>query len=194
MPISFDRLGLLFTLFSESFYSRQAKQHVSRFIRTVARGPVIDLGGGTGTLLDLAHRAKAHLVYVSVDPALGMLQYVPHYALRVAARSEEIPLGSATVGAVLIGDAMHHFQDLDRALGEIHRILMPEGRLFIFDIDPTTLLGRLVTGAERWMGEPGNFRSPRDLRKVLTRNGFLFLARGGGARYTVEAKKLALRS
>jgi ubiquinone/menaquinone biosynthesis C-methylase UbiE len=190
MSIPFDRLGLWFKLFSALFYPRSAKQHLFNFIRTVEPGSlVIDLGGGTGILLDFAHRVRADLTYLCVDPALGMLKYVGQYGYRVAARGEYLPFMDCMVGAVMIGDAVHHFIEPDRAIEEVRRTLKPGGKLFIFDINPQTFVGGIVVALERLLREPVNFYSPEQLQDLLAGNGFTVLDKGHGWRYTLEAEK-----
>jgi SAM-dependent methyltransferase len=164
MAIPFERLGLWFKLFSVLFYPREAKQHAFAFIQHAEpSGFVVDLGGGAGTLLNLTHKIRTDLTYLCVDPAIGMLKYVPPYAQRVAALSEDLPFGDNTVVAVMIGDAIHHFTDPERGIKEVHRILKPGGRLFIFDINPKTRTGRIAVGMERRLREPANFYSPEHL-------------------------------
>jgi ubiquinone/menaquinone biosynthesis C-methylase UbiE len=190
MPISFDRLGRWFDLFSTAFYPKRAKQHVADFIRTIEpAGFVIDLGGGTGTLLNLAYRMRTDLAYFCADPALGMLKYVRRYAYRVAARGEYLPFKGDIVAAVMIGDAIHHFTDPEGAIEEVSRILKGGGKLFLFDLNSETFMGRIVFALEKLLGEPGNFYSPEQLRDVLVKKDFAVLTEGHGWRYTLEAQK-----
>jgi len=154
-------------------------------------GIVVDLGGGTGTLLILAHRERPELAYLCLDIAPGMLRHAPRYAWRVAGRSEQIPLADSVAGSVMIGDALHHFDDLILALEEIIRVLKPGGKLFVFDLDPATFIGRLIMRMEERLSEPANFFSPDQLQRLLARKGFIVLSREDGWRYTLEAQKPA---
>ncbi|OPY68544.1 MAG: putative methyltransferase YcgJ [Syntrophorhabdaceae bacterium PtaU1.Bin034] len=190
MSVPFERLGLLFKLFSAAFYPGRAKARLSNVMKTAGHpGVVADIGGGTGTLLDLARPTRPDLEYVCVDPALGMLKYVGPHARPIAARAEELPFGDGTIDIVLIGDAIHHFTDLRKAVEEVRRVLKPRGRLFVCDIDRSAVMGRLVVRLERLVGEPGNFCSIEELQHLLSRNGFAVLSKGAGWRYTVEAEK-----
>ncbi len=190
MPIPFDRLGLWFKLFSAVFYPKRAKRRVFDFIRAVEPPAlVVDIGGGAGTLLNLAHTVRPDLTYLCVDPALGMLKYVWRYAYRVAARSEDLPFPDNIIGAVMIGDAIHHFMDVGRAMEEVRRVLKPGGKLFVFDIDPKTFMGRIVVALERRLGEPANFSSPEHLQELLAGKGFAILCKEYGWRYTLQAEK-----
>jgi ubiquinone/menaquinone biosynthesis C-methylase UbiE len=90
---------------------------------------VLELGAGTGkltrVLADLGHDVHA------TDPDAAMLQILERELPGVPtaqASAEEIPLGDASVDAVVAAQAFHWF-DLDRALPEIARVLRPGGRI-----------------------------------------------------------------
>lgn len=189
MALSFDNLGLTFKLFSRFFYSRKAVRSLSTVINSLEPGSyVIDLGGGSGALIEFSYSVRNDLRYVCVDPAQGMLKYVAPYAWRVMARGEELPFKDHAVGAILIGDAIHHFSRPQDGIDEAKRTLKPEGKLFIFDINRRTFMGWLVAFAERILGEPAHFYDPDQLRTILATRGFKVLAVNRAWRYTIEAK------
>lgn len=188
MTISFDRLGLCFKLFSRSFYSRSARKHLWSFVAPLKPGEiVVDLGGGAGALIELAHGRRPDLKYVCTDPAIGMLRYAPLYAWKVAGRAEQLPFKPA-VSAFMIGDAIHHFKSPESAVEGMYGTLNPGGRIFIFDINRATAMGRGLVVVERLFGEPARFFSPEELRDLLTKKGFLVTSITHGFRYTIEAR------
>ncbi|MGW5350467.1 class I SAM-dependent methyltransferase [Streptomyces sp. NPDC004031] len=90
---------------------------------------VLDLAAGTGKLtreaLALGHRVTA------VEPDEGMLGALRERLPRATALSgsaERIPLADGSVDAVVVGQAIHWF-DQERALPEIARVLRPGGVL-----------------------------------------------------------------
>ncbi len=88
---------------------------------------VVDLGAGTGILTTALDRLGAEVTAVEPDP--GMLAELRRRlpALRsVAGSAEQLPLPDASVDAVLAAQAMHWF-DIDRAIPEIARVLVPGG-------------------------------------------------------------------
>jgi SAM-dependent methyltransferase len=90
---------------------------------------VLELGAGTGKLTRVI-AGLGHDVHAT-DPDEAMLQILERQlpGVRTAqASAEEIPLGDASVDAVVAGQAFHWF-DLDRALPEIARVLRPGGRI-----------------------------------------------------------------
>jgi ubiquinone/menaquinone biosynthesis C-methylase UbiE len=90
---------------------------------------VLELGAGTGkltrVLVGLGHDVHA------TDPDEAMLAILEAQlpGVRTAvAGAEEIPLADGSVDAVIAAQAFHWF-DLDRALPEISRVLVPGGRI-----------------------------------------------------------------
>lgn len=187
MPICFDRLGLWFKLFSRSFYSKSARNRLASFVAPLKPGEVVvDLGSGAGALIELAHTRRSDLKYVCLDPAIGMLRYAPPYVCKVIGRAEQLPFRQA-VGAFMVGDAIHHFQSPEGAVGEMRSTLKPGGKIFIFDINRATSIGRGLVAMEKLFGEPARFFSPEQLRDLLARRGFEVNSITQDFRYTVEA-------
>ena len=87
---------------------------------------VLDLGAGTGkltaVLLDLG------LDVVAVEPSAQMRAHVPARAEVLAGTAESVPLGDASVDAVVVGQAFHWF-DPGPALAEVARVLRSGGTL-----------------------------------------------------------------
>jgi SAM-dependent methyltransferase len=90
---------------------------------------VLDLAAGTGALT--RPLLEAGLEVVAVEPVAEMRAALPASARALEGMAEAIPLGSAAVDAVVVGQAFHWF-DGDAALAEIHRVLRPEGLLALF--------------------------------------------------------------
>ena len=96
---------------------------------------VVDLGAGTGRFSGLLRDLLTARVY-AVDSSADMLgQAVAKPELAgvalVRAAAEALPFRGATVDAVFVYLAFHHFADRDAALAECWRVLAPGGRLMI---------------------------------------------------------------
>jgi SAM-dependent methyltransferase len=90
---------------------------------------VLDLGAGTGKLTAVLTELGAKVT--AVEPDLAMLAQLRRLYPDVPAMegsAEAIPLPDGSVDAVLCGQAMHWF-DMDRAVPEIARVLVPGGTL-----------------------------------------------------------------
>jgi ubiquinone/menaquinone biosynthesis C-methylase UbiE len=92
---------------------------------------VVDLGCGPGTAARLAAHNGA--TAIGVDPAPTMLR-VARWATRSRrvryelASAESLPLPDASATVVWAISTVHHWNDVDAALGEISRVLQPGGR------------------------------------------------------------------
>lgn len=98
---------------------------------------ILDVGCGTGALLQpLAARFPAALL-AGADPSIAMLEMararLRDRALLVAARAEALPFGDDSFDLVTSTSAMHYFADLDAAVREMHRVIEPGGALVITD-------------------------------------------------------------
>ena len=90
---------------------------------------VADIGAGTGILTSALHRLGADVTAVEPDPRMlaELRRRVPQVAAEPGS-AEAIPLPDNSVDAVVAGQSMHWF-DLDKALPEIARVLVPGGVL-----------------------------------------------------------------
>lgn len=90
---------------------------------------VLDLGAGTGKLSAVVAGLGHRVTSVEPDPLMlaELRSYIPSVTTHQAG-AEEIPLPDASVDAVVVGQALHWF-DQSRALPEIVRVLRPGGVL-----------------------------------------------------------------
>lgn len=187
--ISFDKLGFLFKLFSSWVYPSRVVADLSRLLEGTDPGSlVLDVGAGTGIFTKFAHKLRNDLKYVAVDPAHGMIRYAPPYAHKVRAKAESLPLRKGIFSIVLVGDAIHHIPDPRKAIMEIKDCMTWNGVLFIFDMNPHTLIGGVIYKMERLMNEPARFSSPERLSEILTGYGFRTKINRYDWRYSVAAE------
>ena len=187
--IPFDRLGWAFHSFGGMIYPARVKETLCQTLQPLAPDArILDVGAGTGILCRFAAACRDDLQLDAVDPAAGMLKYCPKQTATHLGRAEALPFESAAFDAVLIGEALHHFEDIDLALREIKRVLKDEGRLFIYDFDPSTWIGGLIAKGEKLLGEPGNFFVPQRLQSILEDHGFDISVDVFGFRYIVTAR------
>lgn len=142
---------------------------------------VLDLACGTGDLALLARTRGAGQV-LGLDVALPMLHLARRKPGGAAIRwmlgdMERLPIGSGLCHAVTTGYGLRNVAALDRAIGEIHRVLAPEGVLCSLDFErPEARWLRavylsyltLVGAATGWVlhGDPDTYRYiPASIRR-----------------------------
>ncbi len=90
---------------------------------------VMDLGAGTGKFIPYLQQVCQHII--AVEPVTEMLaQLQQHYPTvqTLQASSQQLPIASNSMDAVICAQAFHWFADLD-SLHEIYQILKPPGYL-----------------------------------------------------------------
>ena len=113
-------------------YAPEAVGWVADRARLEPGSTVVDLAAGTGQLTRRFSELGCHVI--AVEPAANMLAVLREHAPEVTAlegTAERIPIDDASVDAVVVGNAFHHF-DADRASREIRRVLRPAGALGLF--------------------------------------------------------------
>ena len=89
---------------------------------------VLDLAAGTGKLTRAL--AESGATVIAVEPVAEMRAALPEPVTAMDGTAEEIPVEAGAVDLVTVAQAFHWF-DGPAALGEIHRVLRPDGRLAI---------------------------------------------------------------
>lgn len=187
--IPFNHLGWIFKYIGPFIYPHTIRESLCIFLIPLSKSaPVLDLGAGTGIMSEFAHACRDDLQFTAVDPAEGMLKFTAGYIQTHNAHAEALPFDASRFEAILIGEALHHFQDVDKSIEEMVRVLKKEGKLFIYDFDSSTFIGRILCRVERLLGEPGNFFSPEALKEKLESHGFIVNTSQFGYRYTMAAQ------
>ncbi len=140
-----------------------------------ARGRVLEIGCGTGRNLPWYPEPGR---VVGVDPDLGMLRRARRRApgaLFVVARGEALPFADGAFETVVSGLVFCSVANPPQALGEVRRVLRPEGQLRMLEHVRHThpLLARLQDGLQpAWTCVTGGCHPNRDTEAEVQRAGF----------------------
>lgn len=151
---------------------------------------ILDVGGGGGSATHAYAAGCRDVTVLEPDPrktAYGRRHH-PHLAF-VEGHAERIPFPDRSFDRVVGIVSFHHVEDPARAIGEIRRVLRPDGRLVLFEMRPaghggplTHLLGRPVHGSDP------HFYEPEDLRRLLEEHGLRDVSvRDGASGYLLIA-------
>jgi len=96
---------------------------------------VVDVGSGTGIFVRAWSSWGATHV-VGVDPSAVMLGEavrigMPESACQIVGRAEQLPLQANSYDAAWLSTVIHHLEDRRACVGEIGRLLVPGGRVYI---------------------------------------------------------------
>ena len=101
---------------------------------------ILDVGAGIGA--GTVQVAKRGAAVVAVEPtpfirrilkARRRLQRARSKITVRAGAAELLPAGDDSIDVVMAVNAMHHWIDMDQAIGEIGRVLKPRGRIVLVD-------------------------------------------------------------
>ena len=134
-----DRYDLITILLSYGQDGRW-KRRLVRMAGPLQCRRVLDLACGTGDIAVLAAAAGADVTALDITPRMIALARVKARARGARARflvgdMTALPLPDACVDVVTTGYGLRNVPDLDAALGEIHRVLRPGGRLLSLDFN-----------------------------------------------------------
>ncbi|HWF34813.1 MAG TPA: class I SAM-dependent methyltransferase [Solirubrobacteraceae bacterium] len=121
---------------------RRLRHQILSLARLTPEDRVLDIGAGTGLLALAAAPQVQSVAALDISPAMcrrlsakvaGLAR--PNVDVLVA-NATELPMADASADVVLSNYCFHHVSDADkrRALGEIIRVLRPDGRLVIGDM------------------------------------------------------------
>jgi len=124
-------------------------------------GAVLDIGCGTGQLLDRLGSARPGTALVGLDRSAGMVGAArakrPHLQVE-AGTAEALPHPDRCFDMVVTTLSFHHWSDRRAALGEVFRVLRPAGLFALTDMSiddlprhPAALWAR---ARERMSGTP----------------------------------------
>jgi len=118
-----------------SMHGHRWRSRMAAAVRLVGEGPgsLLEVGVGPGRLL--AELSAHGWTVTGVDPAPGMVEIartrIPAAAERLTvARAEELPFADASFD-VVVAIGVLEYTDMNRSLGELARVLRPQGRAVI---------------------------------------------------------------
>lgn len=178
----FDRFARLYDLVMPSANAATLERGLAYATRDVNR--LLDVGGGSG------RAASALGGAVVVDPANGMLVEARRAGNEVVrGTAERLPVGDASVDAVTVIDALHHFASPEQAVAETARVLRPGGVLVVREFDPRTLRGRVLAALEHAVGFDSRFLDSETLIETVRDAGLSPFRPETGFAYTVVGVK-----
>ena len=149
------------------WFDRFQKRVLNMVEKGYTPSTVLDVGCGTGRLLRKAREYWSKAQFIGVDPAAGMMEnarrLMPDAKFYVS-QAELLPLPDASVDLVFSTASFNHWQDQEKGLREIKRVLQVGGLLFLADVWPPLGLSRFIRHFQA--------NNPIALRETFRRVGF----------------------
>lgn len=142
---------------------REATRDLLDRVQLAEGETVLDLGCGAGAAAELARERGAAPIGLDRDPTAEDAS--------VCATMTTVPLADASVDVVLSECAICLADDLDTALNEAHRVLVPGGRLALSDVTLEGEIDGLPASVAEALCLTGQ-RSPEHLRSAIEAAGF----------------------
>lgn len=153
----------------------------NRLLETVA-GHVLEIGFGDGTNLSFYPGSITSLTAIDPRPGSGrkvrrLVRHAPFPVDVRQANAEALPAKSASYDCVVSTFALCSVSDVAQAVAEIHRVLKPNGRLFIAEhgLSPdadTVLWQQRMHRVQRLFGTPCHLT--RDIAASIEQGQFEF--------------------
>jgi ubiquinone/menaquinone biosynthesis C-methylase UbiE len=185
-------------LASRLMYAPFARKIVAYLSPSDPSPTIVDLGSGPGQLAIQLGRLQPQARIISVDPSNEMLHIAGENASKAGlldyearlGTAEEIPLESGAVDLLVSQSSFHEWEDPQKGLAEIYRVLKPGGSLILKDYNLAWLSGwkRKLLGRLHHLDM---FKFGTEEVAVLLRDaGFdQIQARGEGIQYFMHARK-----
>lgn len=181
----FDHLASLYAVLERSLLSRDG---MIKRVEPEENDRVLDVGGGTGRLLQEMKEGKKGIEVYLLDGSRGMLKAYSFEGHRIQGGGCRTPLENDSFDLVLCIDALHHFENKRESLEEMIRVLKPDGEIVILEFDPNSPITRFIQFGERLFGEPSFFFQVRSLTEFFQQRGLsVEIDRLNGYQYLLQA-------
>ncbi len=144
---------------------------------------VLEIGCASGQLLGVL-REKGFSNLLGCDPSPGCVKAAHDiYAIpAVVGTVTTVPVPEAPYDFLILVGVMEHIRDLDLAVGHLHALLRPGGRIYLEVPDASCYVGRLDAPFQEFSVEHINFFSARSLTNLMLAHGFRALKTGQAIR------------
>ena len=134
----FNEQAAVYDTANFSLYARESYPHVLREISGHAYHTLLDVGCGTGVMLEALLREKADARYYGLDLSDAMLaqaeQRLQGSAALTQGDAEHLPYADGQFDIVTCMTSFHHYPDPGAALREVRRVLQNGGTYILSDM------------------------------------------------------------
>jgi len=162
--------------------AQKSMENLRKKMVSLAEGKILEIGMGSGLNLPFYDPSKVELLY-GLEPSDMLRKMAKKNAERlpfpvgfISLPAEEIPLKTGSMDTVLVTYTLCTIPDIHRALGQMHRVLKPGGKLIFCDHGLAPDPG-IRKWQERinpvWNRFSGGCCLTRPISDLITHNGFV---------------------
>jgi len=152
----FDDVAEKWDVLRQSFFSERVREKALAAADVRAGQVAADIGAGTGFITEALVRKGVHVI--AVDQSEAMLaemkekfREVPNVEYRVG-EAEHLPIQDAGLDNAFANMYLHHVERPSIAIKEMVRLLKPEGRLIVTDLEEHSYEFLRDEHHDRWLG------------------------------------------
>lgn len=184
----FDYLAPIYRNFGDFLFS-DIREDIIDNMELGKNDKVLDVGGGTGKLLEKVLEKQPEAEGYLLDKSWNMVKESSKIDSIVLGKACRSPFSSNSFDFVLCTDALHHFENKRESLREMMRVLKPDGEIIILEMDARSLITKIVKLGEKMFGEPSYFFDPDQLKTIFPNNFKVNIDKINSYEYILRAKK-----
>jgi ubiquinone/menaquinone biosynthesis C-methylase UbiE len=179
--IARPRFARMYLRSAASAEERGATDHRRRLLEGLS-GTVVEIGAGHGLNFPLYPAEVTEVVAIEPEPTLRSEAETAAESAKLPIRvlagvADELPLADEGADAAVASLVLCSVPDQQRALGEIRRVLRPDGELRFYEhviprCQPKRLLLQLIDRSGIWPAIAGGCHPARDTTKAIMQAGF----------------------
>ncbi len=151
----FDQVSSHWDALRKGFYGDEVRQAVLEAVQLRREDVVLDVGTGTGFLAEGAARVARKVVALDFSDSMMDEAKAKSLGANVEFKlgsAEEIPLDYNSVDVVMGNMILHHCPNPSVAIREMVRVLKPQGRIALSDLQEHSFESLRTEHADIWLG------------------------------------------
>lgn len=174
---SFDKQAPIYDTSDYSKYPRECYPFVMEAIEDIKFNKVLDLGCGTGTILEQISQTYSFAELYGIDLSEKMIgqakQRLDTKAVLSTGDAENLPYENNSFDLVCCVESFHHYPNPNKALSEINRILKTGGTFLLCDTWSKSPLRQIMNFLIRFSDDGDvHIYSEREIKKLTSATGF----------------------
>jgi ubiquinone/menaquinone biosynthesis C-methylase UbiE len=152
-------------------------QVMSEYIDIRPNDILLDIGGNTGKVTEAYSNSCKEVIVL--EPKRNIVEYGKSHRPNIKfieGEAENIPLPDEYFDKVVASASFHHFSDQDKALEEMKRVLKPDGKIIILEIDPNTPRGKRLKFCETLFHTGAKLYQPSKLSNSIEEHNLQVLS------------------